>query len=271
MLHPSDRGRTMKLLRKEDKLIVVDSYLEPFSRRLKPGDVCTPLGDMYSLKVCDLVVLDDSSPANDGIKHDPREVTVKRIDTGKITKERRGAIFPVEAVKNGTQQEVMRKPSGSSLVKDYNLSVFLPRFTQVEQFNIPCLLKPRFPNGELATNGRHYWVFKDAVFSTSMDLKPEEVKALIMEAEDRLNAKVARTLERAQRKEKGEGGSRQPIPDDVKMFVWQRDGGCCVKCGSNQNLEFDHIIPVVMGGANTARNLQLLCEPCNRAKGGNLV
>ena len=101
-------------------------------------------------------------------------------------------------------------------------------------------------------------------------MKPDEVKALITEAEDRLNAKVARTLERA-RKRKRRSRGRQPIPDDVKMFVWQRDGGCCVKCGSNENLEFDHIIPVVMGGANTSRNLQLLCEPCNRAKGGNLV
>jgi 5-methylcytosine-specific restriction endonuclease McrA len=64
---------------------------------------------------------------------------------------------------------------------------------------------------------------------------------------------------------------RQPIPDDVKMSVWQRDGGRCVKCGSQENLEFDHIIPVSKGGSNTARNLQLLCEKCNRAKGGNLA
>ena len=64
---------------------------------------------------------------------------------------------------------------------------------------------------------------------------------------------------------------RMPIPDDVKMFVWRRDGGCCVKCGKQENLEYDHIIPVSKGGSNTARNLQLLCESCNRSKGGNLV
>ncbi len=63
----------------------------------------------------------------------------------------------------------------------------------------------------------------------------------------------------------------QPIPDDVKLFVWQRDGGRCVKCGSQEKLEFDHIIPISKGGGNTARNLQLLCEKCNRVKGGNLV
>jgi 5-methylcytosine-specific restriction endonuclease McrA len=51
----------------------------------------------------------------------------------------------------------------------------------------------------------------------------------------------------------------------------QRDEGRCTSCGGNQNLEFDHIIPLSMGGSNTARNLQLLCERCNRAKGGNLA
>jgi 5-methylcytosine-specific restriction endonuclease McrA len=57
----------------------------------------------------------------------------------------------------------------------------------------------------------------------------------------------------------------------VKVLVWRRDQGQCVQCGTNRNLEFDHIIPLSMGGASTARNLQLLCEACNRLKGGNLV
>ncbi|MBX3387541.1 MAG: HNH endonuclease [Phycisphaeraceae bacterium] len=52
--------------------------------------------------------------------------------------------------------------------------------------------------------------------------------------------------------------------------MWRRDEGRCVRCGSNANLEFDHIIPIAMGGSSTARNLQLLCEPCNRSKGSNL-
>ena len=59
---------------------------------------------------------------------------------------------------------------------------------------------------------------------------------------------------------------RKPIPKDVMDRVWNRDNGKCIQCGSNENLEFDHIIPVSKGGANTYRNIQLLCEECNRSK-----
>tara|TARA_Y100001970_G_C14147475_1_gene810689 strand:- start:124 stop:1497 length:1374 start_codon:yes stop_codon:yes gene_type:complete len=64
--------------------------------------------------------------------------------------------------------------------------------------------------------------------------------------------------------------SRKPPPQHVKDKVWNRDGGKCVECGSNENLEFDHIIPHSKGGANTYRNIQLLCEPCNRTKSAKI-
>ena len=64
---------------------------------------------------------------------------------------------------------------------------------------------------------------------------------------------------------------RSYIPSAVKQEVWQRDQGFCVECGSNELLEFDHIIPVSKGGANTTRNIQLLCEHCNRTKSDKIV
>src|SRR5208283_919505 len=63
---------------------------------------------------------------------------------------------------------------------------------------------------------------------------------------------------------------RDAIPSEVRREVWSRDGGKCVRCGSRENLEYDHIIPVSKGGSNTARNIELLCESCNRSKGHSI-
>jgi len=63
---------------------------------------------------------------------------------------------------------------------------------------------------------------------------------------------------------------RESIPSKIKDQVWRRDLGMCAECGSNEKLEFDHIIPISKGGANSYRNIQLLCEPCNRRKSAKI-
>ena len=61
------------------------------------------------------------------------------------------------------------------------------------------------------------------------------------------------------------------IPKAVKHEVWKRDRARCVECGSRERLEYDHIIPVSKGGSSTARNVQLLCEQCNRSKAAKII
>ena len=57
------------------------------------------------------------------------------------------------------------------------------------------------------------------------------------------------------------------IPANVKLEVWKRDKGRCVKCGSKDNLHFDHIIPYSKGGSSlVAENIQLLCARHNLEK-----
>jgi Holliday junction DNA helicase RuvB len=70
---------------------------------------------------------------------------------------------------------------------------------------------------------------------------------------------------------KGSGSERQAIPSEVRREVWRRDSGMCTKCGRRENLEYDHIIPIAKGGSNTARNIELLCEVCNRSKRDSIL
>jgi TPR repeat protein len=79
-------------------------------------------------------------------------------------------------------------------------------------------------------------------------------------------SKIRKPTNRALQDRRG----RAAIPSEVRREVWRRDGGKCVKCGSRTNLEYDHIVPISKGGSNTARNIELLCESCNRAKSDSI-
>jgi len=57
------------------------------------------------------------------------------------------------------------------------------------------------------------------------------------------------------------------IPSVVKLEVWRRDKGKCVKCAADDNLHFDHILPYSKGGTSLdAKNIQLLCARHNLQK-----
>lgn len=124
------------------------------------------------------------------------------------------------------------------------------------------------------TNGDVYWLYLKRVYVTKdPDLEPDDVRALVNEAGNRRRIQLdkAHALQAmADGLESAKREGRVPLSQEVKLEVWRRDGGRCVECGSQEKLEFDHIIPVAMGGSNTARNIQLLCETCNRRKGATL-
>jgi hypothetical protein len=57
------------------------------------------------------------------------------------------------------------------------------------------------------------------------------------------------------------------IPTAVKLEVWRRDAGKCIKCNAKDNLHFDHIIPYSKGGTSMdSKNIQLLCARHNLEK-----
>jgi len=46
-------------------------------------------------------------------------------------------------------------------------------------------------------------------------------------------------------------------------------GEHCARCGAAGKMQIDHVIPVAQGGPSEMWNLQLLCAPCNLAKGNS--
>ncbi len=61
-----------------------------------------------------------------------------------------------------------------------------------------------------------------------------------------------------------------PIPDRVKDRIAQKADDCCQKCTrritGKLRAEYDHAIPLIIGGKHKESNIQLLCNECHSAK-----
>jgi len=129
----------------------------------------------------------------------------------------------------------------------------------------------------LADNvGQSLWAFRGQIFEVSGTSRmPDEEVSLRLKhhvfTSNRELDRMRRELEALENLERLPSVKREKIPPAVRLFVWQRDQGQCISCKSTLNLEFDHIIPLADGGSNTERNVQLLCESCNRSKGRSVA
>jgi hypothetical protein len=122
-----------------------------------------------------------------------------------------------------------------------------------------------------SADNKRRWYFDDHFYDADGDLDGDDVAALVAEKANKRRLKLEKAhAAAAMVKAIDEGKRRQPISREVRLFVWQRDGGRCVQCGAQQSLHFDHVIPHSLGGSSTERNLQLLCESCNLRKGASL-
>ena len=113
------------------------------------------------------------------------------------------------------------------------------------------------------------WLYHDCFWNISGAFTDDQAKLLIMDAFDQ----ERRKFERLAQKLSSDGdtkATRPNIPEVVRIEVWRRNDGACARCGSRERLEYDHIIPIIKGGSNTARNIELLCETCNRKKSDNI-
>lgn len=145
------------------------------------------------------------------------------------------------------------------------------RRVSVQEFRDMATRSDAEPVAYLTAGERTYWRYAGRWHTDNEGLTQDEVRALLVTRQMRRKDTVNRAMSIVAMQRLPAPSQRGSIPADVKQLVWNRDGGACCSCGSNEELQFDHIIPVSMGGASTEDNLQILCGPCNRRKGASVV
>jgi hypothetical protein len=123
----------------------------------------------------------------------------------------------------------------------------------------------------IARDGRRCtWLFEGRCYREDDGLCARDVLALVRERERRARRRLERAHAALARDGAEPATRREPIARDVRRAVFERDGGRCVACGSGFDIQYDHVIPLSMGGAGTVENLQVLCASCNQRKGASL-
>jgi len=122
---------------------------------------------------------------------------------------------------------------------------------------------------EVAHEGREklWWTGREDLFWADDELSAEDVELLVWDRKRRQEGRLDRLRRIRAREIHATKARRERIPAEVRNFVWLRDGGRCVNCGSEEELQFDHVIPHAKGGGAAVANIQILCGDCNRAKG----
>lgn len=71
--------------------------------------------------------------------------------------------------------------------------------------------------------------------------------------------------------EKRQLACRYTAKIEVKEHVFNKYGKKCLRCGSDENITLDHVVPVIKGGKNSLDNLQPLCASCNSWKNSKTI
>lgn len=93
-------------------------------------------------------------------------------------------------------------------------------------------------------------------------------RAVVLEATRRSRAKNRQhynDLTRGYRNRKRGAGGRFTPAEWAALCA--RFGNVCLACGAPGPLTADHVLPLLLGGANTIDNIQPLCQSCNSRKG----
>ncbi len=146
------------------------------------------------------------------------------------------------------------------------------------QYLRDCLVKGTYGQGEneKVLDPERREMFERMVADAESDYYPDAIPKVLEEASCGIFGHLCPvwfTSEPFTETSKTRSLGRGSIPFQTKLRVARRDNYTCQSCGSSlkdDELEFDHIIPVAKGGSFEEHNLRLACFDCNRRKGAKV-
>ena len=179
--------------------------------------------------------------------------------------------------KPGSDRVQLRRDPNAAIVNDDKLLGAVKRFYFPGTGCAPVLLdsdflevaaqRQRTTPVRMAVSGqRSWWWFENTFWWENGDYSSQGVMALIRQRQRQEQERLERA-KRAINLDQQSIQRRHPITREMRRIVYERDGGACVECGGRFDLQYDHILPVALGGATTVDNLQILCGECNQRKG----
>src|SRR4051812_4130166 len=91
------------------------------------------------------------------------------------------------------------------------------------------LLQREQPVALIQSEGRQWWWYRDCFYWEDDGLDAHDVMALVVERERRKQRKLERAHAALHQERGGVVPRREPIPRQVRLDVWRRDGGRCVE------------------------------------------
>ena len=140
-----------------------------------------------------------------------------------------------------------------------------------QEYLLDCLRTGVLGSGERLDDRRRLFFTQETVEYEPLDY-PAEIPSEISESACSVFGHICPVVFAAEGFTETDKGRRHGryIPFKTKIRVARRDNYTCQICGRHlldNELEFDHIIPVSKGGSSEEHNIQLTCFDCNRGKG----
>lgn len=131
------------------------------------------------------------------------------------------------------------------------------------------------------TNGNYYIrITENGGVAKIKDVNEAQIYLTMEKAKERLEKAPSKTkgyyiLDIVTNEKYKLNRSRRRIrfPEEARKLIYNTANGRCILCGRKityDNMTLDHIVPLVMNGADDISNLQCTCKACNEFKGSIL-